>query len=291
MRTATCLAVLVLVFGMACPSANATFLEDFDGAGGVPYAFTNTSGDPASVQVGGATNTYVRITNVTESNNNTIAFDEDPNTTGPSPAGMKLAFDFRMTGDAENVAAGGCCGSAADGMGIGLFATSTYGSSGPNNPATLVGQPSNAWERPAFNDAFAVGLDIFENIDVLSLNWAGVQIAEFDVQPMIDLSNNTWHRAIIDVSPDGANALADVILLEDVNGVTSVHVVATGVAIPGLDLAALPNYRIIAGGRTGGAFTQGEIDNIALEAIPEPASLALLAIGGLLMLAGRRRRG
>ena len=284
MRTASCLAVLLAVFGMACSSANATFLEDFDGSSSVPFAFTNTSGTPASVQVGGATNTYVRLTNNDGDNNNSIAFDEDPQTTGPSPAGMKLAFDFRMSPDPAG-------GSAADGLGIGVFATSTYGTSGANNPPTLAGQPSTAWERPQFNDAFTVGLDVYQNIDVLTLNWAGVQIAEYDVQPSMELNNGLWNRAIIDVSPDGANATADVILLEDVDGLTSVHVVATGVAIPGLDLSALPSYRVIAGGRTGGAFVRGEIDNIALEAVPEPASLALLAIGGLLMLAGRRRRG
>jgi hypothetical protein len=228
------------------------------------------------------------LVNLNASNNNSLAFDEDPSTTGPSPGGMILAFDFRMTGDDANNGAGGCCGSAADGLGLGLFATSTYGTTGGVNPGT---GGAGDWERPAFPDSFAVGLDVFQNIDVVSINWADTQIAEANVQPFMDLNNNLWHRAVVHVKPDGANALVDMLLLEDVDGLTQIHPVFSNLAVPGLNLAALPGYRLIAGGRTGGAFLNGDIDNIALEAIPEPGSLTLLGLGGLLLLVARRRQG
>ncbi len=293
MRTASCIAVLLAVLSMACAGANAAFLEDFDGAGTVPYTLTNSSGDPPAILTGGSTNTYARLVNLTGSNNNSIAFDEDPSTTGPSPAGMKLAFDFRMTDNAANDAAGGCCGSAADGVGIGIFATERYGASGAANPGAGDGGSAVPydWERGGpFADAFSVGLRVFDKVDVVQVSWDDTMIAELDVQPMMDLNNNRWHRAIVDVKPDGANALVDVTLLEDINGPTSIHSVVTDLAVPGLDLASLPSYRVIAGGRTGGAFVDGDLDNIALVAVPEPTSLALLGLGGMLMLISRRRR-
>jgi hypothetical protein len=285
-------AAAILAVASMTATANAAFIAKFDGADSAPHAFTNTSGAPGSIQNGGPTGNYARITTLTGSNNNSIAFDEVASQTGPAPAGLKMAFDFRMSNDADNAAAGGCCDSAADGMGIGLFATATYGTSGANNPATLAGQPSNIWERPAFKDAFTVGLDIFQNIDVMTLNFAGVQVAEFDIAPIMDLNNNLFHRAVIDLKPNGAGALADVALIEDVQGATIIHNVASNVAVPGMTLAALPGYRVIAGGRTGGAFVAGDIDNIFVSTnpVPEPASLSLLGLAGLSMLSVRRRK-
>ena len=300
MRTATFVAVLLAVMGMACSDAFGSFVETFDGGGTVPWAFKSNSGTAPSLQVGGPTNTHARITNLNGSNNNSIAFDEDPLTTGPQAAGMRLAFDFRMTDDAANAAAAGCCGSAADGLGIGVFATARYGASGAINPGAGEGVGGsgvsdgitlfNDWERPQFADAFAIGLDIFQNIDVLSINWADAQVAAIDVAPIMDLNNNVWHRALVNVKPDGANAKVDVTILEDVTGLTTIHSIATDVAVPGLNLAALPGWRVIGGGRTGGAFVEGSLDNIAVQAVPEPASVALLGLGGLLLLAARKRK-
>ena len=156
MRTATFVAVLLAVLGMACSDACGSFVETFDGGGSVPWAFKSSSGTAPSLQVGGPTNTHARITNLDASNNNSLAFDEDPLSTGPQPAGIRLAFDFRMTGDAANAAAGGCCGSAADGLGVGVFATARYGTSGPINPGAGEGVGGsgvapNDWERPQFS--------------------------------------------------------------------------------------------------------------------------------------------
>ncbi len=267
--------------------ASAKFIENFDGGGSVPYALSSTSGTPASIDVGGGSSgSFARITNLDGSNNNSIAWDEDPGQTGPSPGGLRFAFDFRMTDDQANADAGGCCGSGADGMGIGLYSTATYGTTGPINPADGGG----AWERPAHPDAFAIGLDIFQNIDVVSLNWGGAQAAEADVQADLDLNSGVFHRAVVTLSPSGSDALVDMTIIEDVQGITAIHEIFSGQLVSGLDLAAgLAGYRVIAGGRTGGAFVDSNLDNIAVVSIPEPATIALLGLGGFLLLARRRR--
>ena len=71
-------------------------------------------------------------------------FDEHPETTSPSPIGLKLAYDFRMTDDQANADGGGCCGSAADGIGVGIFDTAMVGTSGAIDPGVQ-------WEDPALS--------------------------------------------------------------------------------------------------------------------------------------------
>ena len=271
----------ITVLSIFSLSANATLFEDFDGGGITPFNLINTSGGAPSIIGGGPSGSFLRLTNLNGSNNNSIAFDEEASQTGPAPTGLVLSFDFRMTDDAANSAAGGCCGSAADGLGIGIFSTVTYGSTGATNPAAVGG----IWERPSFVDAFAIGLDIFQNIDVVSLNWAGVQITEIDVGVSfgLDLNDNTFHRAIVEIIPDGGSALVNMDIINDVFGTPSTQNIFTDQTIAGFDLTALPNYRLIAGGRTGGAFTEGDMDNISLKAVsaqvPEPVTLALMSIG------------
>ena len=268
-------------------SSEAMIIEDFDGHSTTPYAFTNSGGAaPEVVTDGGPTGNYARLTSLTGSNNNSIAFDEEPSMTGPAPAGLRMAFDFSMSDDAANAEAGGCCGSAADGLGVGLYSTSVYGTTGPNNPAA----GGAVWERPAHPGALSIGLDIFQNIDVVNLNWDGTKIGEADVQPFLDLNNSTLHRAIVTVLPNGSDASVSVQILEDVHGNTKVHDIMSDVQATGLDLANLGGYRFIAGGRTGGAFTDGRLDNISVFAIPEPSSLTLIIFAGLALLGVRRRK-
>jgi len=264
----------------------AAFIANFDGGNTTAHAFTSSSGSPPSIQNGGPSGNYARLTNLNGSNNNSIAFDEAVGQTGPAPGGLKMAFNFRLSTDQQNADAGGCCGSAADGIGVGLFSTAAYGATGGKNPTGA------DWERPKYANALTVGVDVFQNIDVLNLNWAGTELAAVDVKGVADLNDGKFHRVVVDVKPNGANALIDMHVIEDVMGATIVRPVMSNVAAPGLNLAALPSYRVIAGGRTGGAFAAGDIDNIYVDTVPvpEPASLALLGLGGLSLLGLRRRK-
>ena len=64
--------------------------------------------------------------------------------------------------------------------------------------------------------------------------------------------------------PDGANAKVDVTILENVNGLTKIRSIAYGRCRPRARSGRLPGWRVIAGGRTGGAFVEGSLDNIAV---------------------------
>lgn len=271
----------------------AAMFEDFDGGGNTPYSLTNSSGAAASVVAGGPSGSFLRVVNLNTSNNNSIAFDENTTVTGPAPQGKILSFDFRMSTDADNTAAGGCCASAADGLGIGYHATPRWGATGPMNPGAVAKPDGGDWERPSFVRAVTIGLDVFEKIDVVTLNAFGNTIAEVDVQPMLDLNNGLFHRGILTVTPNPANmvtALFDFEIIEDVHGAAIRHSVMTDILAETVDVANLPPNRIIAGGRTGGAFLNGDFDNISVTLIPEPASGTLLSLGAGAWLLSRRRR-
>ena len=95
--------------------------------------------------------------------------------------------------------------------------------------------------------------------------------------------------AVVNILPDGANSVVNMDIIEDVLGDTTIHNIFSNQPVTGLDLANLAGYRVIAGGRTGGAFNDGSIDNIAVVSIPEPATAALLCLATLLGALGHRR--
>ena len=73
-----------------------------------------------------------------------------------------------------------------------------------------------------------------------------------------------FHRAVLTFEASGADTVLDVDLIQDVNGVATSHSVVTGALLAGVDLSAV-NARVIAGGRTGGAFVRTQLDNITVE--------------------------
>ena len=72
---------------------------------------------------------------------------------GPAPNGKILTWDFRMSDNQG----------AADGMGIGYFATPLYGADRPLDPAGQAG--ASPWERPVYPSSATVGLDAYSDID------------------------------------------------------------------------------------------------------------------------------
>ncbi len=285
-----------LLFFATISVANAQLKVDFDGGDNTAWALTNSSGQVPEVLSGGPTGNFVRLANLTASINNSVVLNENLTVTGPAPNGKVLSFDFRMSDNQANTDAGGCCNSAADGMGIGYFATSLYGAAGPMNPAAAAG--ASPWERPVFARAAVVGLDVFQDIDVVTLNAFGGVLAEVDVRPMgLDLNNGVFHRGIFTVLPnpaDAAKSLWSVDIIEDVHGATPVvHNVISNLPTD-VDLNGLPLNRVIAGARTGNAFLNADLDNISVRLVPEPSGLVLLGVGivGLSSLVRRRpRRG
>lgn len=279
--------LILSVFAGALPlSASATILlsENFDGGGvNSVFNYTTSSGTaPATVNAGGGNQNVAQVTNLNASNNNTIAWNAI--TIASTPV-LRLSFDFNVTDDAANTAAGGCCGQAADGFGIGFFPNAIYGATGGSNPAT--GPFAFAWERPVAGSmpALAIGFDIFDSGtppdgNHVTVNWNGATLAIADAGTPIN--NNAWQRGVMTITDVGGDSLIDF----SING-TPIH---TGILAPGVDLDGVGgDFRLIAGGRTGGAFAQIQLDNILVEAIPEP-SIGLLALAGVGALSARRRR-
>ncbi len=266
--------LVLLALGLVSTSRAAILLsENFDG-GSVNSTFTYTGASTANV--GGSHGNVAQLTTLTGSNNNSIAFNS---VTVPSTPVLRMGFDFFMSDDASNNNNGGCCGEAADGFAIGFFPNAAYGATGASNPSTSVSP--FAWEDGVVPGvpALVLAFDIFEANNV-SIGWNGNNLV--DTAMSFQLNNNAWHRAVMTITDVGANSLIDV----SIDG----NAIYTGIAAAGVDLDAIAsNYRLIAGGRTGGAFVSTQMDNIVVEAVPEP-STALMGGVGLLALASRRRR-
>jgi hypothetical protein len=293
------LVVGLSAFGTLPSPAVILLSENFDGGSvNSVFAYTTTSGvAPATNGPGSNSANSAMLTSLTASNNNSLAWNP---AFIPATPQTRLTFDFRLSDDAANAGAGGCCGEAADGLGIGFFPVAAFGPAGGVNPAA--GPANFDWERPGNGNgagaaltgfqSFILGIDIFNGGGTenhFNLSWNGSQIA--NVAPTFTLNNNVWHRAVL-TTTDLLNGSSQVNLdvIQDVNGAAIVENVFN-VNAPGLNTAgaAIGNqYRLIAGGRTGGAFVEGRLDNVLYEAIPEPGSLALLGLAGA--LAFRRRR-
>lgn len=270
----------LLLFGTQLSHGTVLLSENFDGGGvNSTFAYTNTSGSAPSTQnAGGVNGNVAQITNNDGSNNNSIAF----NTVNvPSTPVLRLSFDFFMSADPAG-------GESADGLGIGFFPAAILGATGGVNPVTLY--PGTNWEAvnfPAGSGALAVGMRIYQS-NALHLTLNGTQLATGDAS--FPLNSGQWHRGILTITDQGADSVADLSFISDINGAAVAGGGFANQPLPGVDLDAIgSNYRLVAGGRTGGAFVTGQFDNIALEAVPEPSVTLLGAIGALGLITRRRR--
>jgi len=275
-------AVFAVILVLSSGSVQGALIVDFD-TPSTPYTITQHGSAPGPASTtGGPTGTFLRLTNDIASQMNTLAFDEVPAFTGPQPDGLEMQFDYRMSEEATHT---GCCGQRADGFGVALMATALYGTTG-DGPATI------PWERPAYAAAFSVGFDIFEDpdfdSDVVTLNWDGLQIAEFATTGM-HLNTGVFNQVNITIIPDGTDAKVSVTIIEDIHGSPGAPLtIFSDAVIPGMDMYNLPGFRAVLGGRTGGAYVAADIDNIHFQSIPEPMTIALFGLGGLALLRKRR---
>jgi hypothetical protein len=290
----TALSVLVACLASRAQATTVTVIaENFDGgAVNSVYNFTQMGSNfGGAVQASGGSNgNAATLTTNTGSNHNTIAWNSVAIPSGITS--LTLSFDFYMTDDTQSI----CCSTAADGIGFGLVPNAVAGSA-TGGVAFVPNIAPNVWERPRATGALMFGLDIWDsgggepgggNSVNVSLNGT-----ELDNQvPAAGLINdNRWHRITFTATANGANSLLSATLIRDVNGTPSNEPLFTNLPAPGVDINALGgNYRLIGGGRTGGASTLGRIDNVSLTAqlIPEPATASLAGLAGLFLM--RRRR-
>ena len=275
---------------LACVPANAAvtlLAENFDG-GGINSTFSLFNGSgaaPAVVNAGGVNQNVAQVTNLNGGNFNSVWWNYVP--LGSGATRLTLSIDFRMTGDAANAGAGGCCGEAADGIGIGFYSTASYGTSGGN-------AVTGVWEQDGHAAAFKVGLDVFDgggpNGNRVLLHNGTTQIG-VNPTPGFVLNDDVFHRLTLTLDDAGANSLASVVLIRDINGAATPFPVLSGLPLTGVDLDNFA-YRVAVGGRTGGAFTRSQIDNLSVSTVPEPGAAfgSLLAGAFAASVVLRRRR-
>ncbi len=255
--------------------------QNFDG-GGLNSAYTYSSGAPGTVNLGGAHQNAAQITSLSNSNDNSIAFDA---VSIPAANQIVLSFDWYISGDAVNNAAGGCCDSSGDGEGIGLFSTAQYGTSGAANPANT---ENFNWNGPLPASGLGIGAGVFGQSS-MNLNWDGRTIA--GAYTDFSLKNDAWNRVIVTLTAAGADTSVNVDVIEDVDGTGVLYSNVLSGTATGLNIAGGlgTDYRLIAGGTTGSAWHNGYLDNVELSTVPEPGSVAMLCFGGLLIHSRRRR--
>jgi hypothetical protein len=203
-------------------------------------ALVNHSSTPASI-IAGADPHLRLVYNGTGSNHNSIHF----NRTDLGPFNTVVAeFDFRMNG-------------TADGFSFLMLPTGTYGTTTASPGVTLA-----TAEEPNVAGLFAVGFDIYNNIDEISLHYGSVR-GETNRQGTIDLNANVWHRAKIQLTPTGGGGTSvNVSVTPNVRGAPGTPVVFhSNVSIPDLNPY---EYRVQFSARTGGATTNVDLDSISV---------------------------
>lgn len=205
------------------------------------FDIVNISAQIAATMVEG-NNTFVRLVyNGTGNNRNYVHFDR---TDVGAFTEVTATFDFRMLG-------------TADGFSMAFLPTATFGvtAQGANGTTGL-----NPPEEPNQAGVFALGIDIYNNIDEVSLHYGSTR-AEQNHSGTIDLNNNLWHRMHLTMQAQpGGGTMIDVSVTPDVRGAAGTPVVFfDDVLIADLDPY---EYRVQFTARTGGATANMDIDSI-----------------------------
>jgi hypothetical protein len=224
----------------------------------------------------GANGNYLRLIHDTVNDNrNSIAFDKQIDGTLAGRNEIRAQLDFRMSS----------LDASADGFSVMLIPTATFGNSGPG----AAGSEGFIAEEPNVTGVFGIGFDLYDNINEVSAHWNGLTLGEIPVDPLVlNLDSGGFHRMQLQLRQSGADVLMDLILTPEVFGVPGAPVsIFDDFLITGMSLY---DYRLELAGRTGGLNVSVDVDNVLAQTIPEPASVALLGLGTVLLGSRRRRR-
>lgn len=243
-------------------------VQDFSGAGGTPYTLELLGGAPAPSVSGGV----ATLVSDVGSQRNNITFNAGGITSAGGQGLINVSFDYFMPDESTHT---GCCGERADGFAFGLLPTATYGSSGG-----MVGG-WGAVEQDALAGALTVGFDIFTGAgsdgaiddNNIRLGWNGITVANTAFGPAFKLNNAQWNRVNITIATNGGSDLIVNMTIAPIGG-TVTQTVFNAVTIPG---AFVPASRVIFAGRTGGAFTKVDLDNISVLSSYNPGTAVVTA--------------
>lgn len=245
------------------------------GSGWKGYAFNGGAG-PDIRNDGGLNQNFLRLTHDSVNDqSNAIAFDTQVDGAMSGKTSLTARFDFRIASPGNP---------PADGMSFMLIPTATYGNTGPGAAST----PGFIAEEPNVPGVFGIAFDLYDSLNEVSLHWNGSVINEFALNPaLLDLDADKFHRLRLELTKVLDGVLVNLTLTPDSLGFPGEDVeVYTDLLIPGMDLY---DYRVEFAGRTGGLNMGVDIDNVLVDSVPEPGSVALIGLGALL-LARRRRR-
>ena len=198
---------------------------------------------PAPSFLQDAGDTFVRLVfNGSGGNRNHIHFDR---TDVGAYTEVGATLDFRMVG-------------TADGFSLLFIPTSVYGETAAGGTRA---NPGIA-EEPNVPETFAIGVDIYSNIDEISLHY-GTTRAENNLSGAIDLNNNIWHRMQCTFIADpGGGTRVNLSVIPNIRGVPGTPVdFFVDEYISDLDPY---EYRIQLSARTGGATANMDIDKLSV---------------------------
>lgn len=262
---------LIMFAGPMVGSSYGTLIDTFDPPNPAVTSEQVGSAPGPVVFPDGPTGSFLRLVNDNvNSQSNHYAYDL---TDAGVFAQVDGAFDFRISSEDP---------SPADGFSVIFLPTTIYGNTGTGASGEVVA------EEPSLSQVFALGFDIYPHgtTNEVSAHWDGALVANADLPlTSIDLVAGVFHHVDFSLAYVDGGANLNVSLTPDVHGAPG----ATVAAFTDLFIAGISpyEYRVQLSARTGGLNASMDIDNINIEAIPEPATLLLLGLGGLML--GKRR--